>query len=65
MSDRAEMRRKYGLKGSGFDDFIRACCCGGVILLQHEKEAIMLTKAEAQPPNTLGYQSQPGMSYST
>ena len=64
MSDRAEIRHRYGLKGSDFDDFIRACCCGGMILLQHEKEVITLTKDDAQQPNTQGYQSQPGMSYS-
>lgn len=64
MFDRAEMRRRYGLKGSRTDDFFRAWCCGGIVLLQHEKEAIMLTKAEPRRPDAQGYQTQPGMSYS-
>ena len=64
MMDRGELRKRWGLKGSETDDCLRAWCCGGMALLQHEKEAVLLGGAgERTGVDSVGYQRQEGMSY--
>jgi hypothetical protein len=39
MMNRGDMRAKYGLKGNGCGDCMRAFCCGPCDLSQQDKEA--------------------------
>ena len=60
--NRGEMRRKYGIDGSGFGDFCGACCCTCCQLIQENKESIVRTTG-MNPKTKQPYQSPGGMSY--
>jgi hypothetical protein len=63
MINRGDMRAKYGLKGSGCGDCMRAFCCGPCDLSQQDKEAEF---REAQRKPLLNGQqpgAQAGMQY--
>jgi Cys-rich protein (TIGR01571 family) len=63
MLQRAEIRAKYNLMGSGLGDCCRAYWCSWRELLQEEKELIHLTQPQQPPPPQQGYQNVESMSY--
>ncbi|QBZ65312.1 hypothetical protein PoMZ_07019 [Pyricularia oryzae] len=67
---RADIRRKYGLRGSCLGDIALACCCGCCAILQEERESAHReplddTHTTAVAGDKTQYNSQPGMNYPT
>ncbi len=60
MQDRTAIRQRYGIKGSQADDCIKAWCCGGMALMQHEKEVLL---KDGQSQGGEGYRKSEGMRY--
>lgn len=58
MNQRAEIRGRYNLEGSGCGDYCRALCCSCCSLVQEEREIIDRAKKANQ-----GYQAPGGMVY--
>ncbi|KAH8846535.1 hypothetical protein MCOR27_005897 [Pyricularia oryzae] len=67
---RADIRRKYGLRGSCLGDIALACCCGCCAILQEERESAHREPLDDTHTTTVAgdktqYNSQPGMNYPT
>lgn len=59
---RADIRRKYNLKGDCITDLFLSCCCGCCSLIQQEKESD-LRERELLAPAAGEYKSEGGMQY--
>jgi hypothetical protein len=58
MIKRGEIRRRFGIEGSGCGDCASAYCCPCCVLVQHEKELeVQSTRVQT------GYQAPAAMAY--
>lgn len=60
MLKRSEIRERYQIEGSGFDDCCVSYWCPCCALTQQDNE-VVIRQRNAAPPAPQGYQPQPGM----